>query len=486
MNTVAKGPTDKEQDVKTITKHFINGDFVDSLGTETMDLINPANGQVIGRVTLGNAEDARRAIRAAKVAFKSYSKSTLEERAKYLKALHDSIQARTEEHTAAMVEEYGGVLQFSRASAQRGAKAFLLAKDNLNKVAFERDVGVSHITLEAVGVAGLITPWNSNINAICTKVAAALAAGCTVVVKPSEFSAIQTQLVMECFAKAGLPPGVINIVNGRGDVVGAELTRSPDVMKISFTGSTVVGKSIARESVDLMKRVTLELGGKSANIILDDADLSKAIPFALMAAFMNNGQACIAGTRLLVPESKLEEVKIALKKAVSALKVGNPADADTAIGPLVSEKQWSRVQGYIQKGIEEGAEVLVGGLGRPQGLEAGFFIKPTVFVNVTSDMTIAKEEIFGPVLSVLAYRTEEEAIEIANATSYGLMGYVSSSSPTRARSVADQLEAGTVMINDFHYEPNAPFGGVKQSGVGRELGVYGIESYLEPKAVAGR
>ncbi len=269
-------------------------------------------------------------------------------------------------------------------------------------------------------------------------------------------------------------------------MVGTALTRSPDVMKISFTGSTVVGKSIARDSVDLMKRVTLELGGKSANIILDDADLSKAIPFALMAAFMNNGQACIAGTRLLVPENRLEEIKAALKKAVSALKVGNPANSDTTIGPLVFEKQWNRVQGYIKKGIDEGAEVLIGGLGRPQGLEAGYFIKPTVFVNVKSDMTIAKEEIFGPVFSVLTYKTEEEAIEIANSTAYGLMGYVSSSNQEHGKRGAEQIEAGTVMINDFHYEPNAPFGGVKQSGVGRELGVYGIESYLEPKAVAGR
>jgi aldehyde dehydrogenase (NAD+) len=472
--------------MKTITKHYINGDFVDSLGQETMDLINPSNGEIIGRVTLGNAEDARRAIRAAKTAFKSYSKSSLEERGRYLQQLHDAIQARTEEHTAIMVKEYGGIFQFATASAQRGAKAFLLAKENLSKVPFERDFGVSHVTMEPVGVAGLITPWNSNISSICTKVAAALAAGCTVVVKPSEFSALQTQLVMECFAKAGLPPGVINIVNGRGEIVGAELTKSPDVMKISFTGSTVVGKSIARDSVDLMKRVTLELGGKSAHIVLDDADLSKAIPFALMAAFMNNGQACIAGSRLLVPESRLEEVKAALKKTVSVLKVGNPADADTAIGPMVSEKQWNRVQSYIKKGIEEGAELLIGGLGRPEGLEAGYFTKPTVFVNVTNDMTIAKEEIFGPVLSVLTYKTDEEAIEIANASTYGLMGYVSSNSRERAKSVADRIEAGRVMINGFYDEPNAPFGGMKQSGIGRELGIYGIASFTETKAVAGR
>jgi aldehyde dehydrogenase (NAD+) len=274
-------------------------------------------------------------------------------------------------------------------------------------------------------------------------------------------------------------------VNGRGDVVGAEIARHPDIAKISFTGSTVVGKAIARGAIDTLKRVTLELGGKSPNVLLDDADLAEAIPLAVTLAFMNNGQACLAGTRLLVPKRRLEEAKALLGKAVAAVKVGDPRNADVQIGPMVTEKQYARVQSYIRLGVEEGAEVLVGGEGHPAGLEGGYFVKPTVFTGVTSNMRIAQEEIFGPVLSVLTYDTDDEAIRIANDTVYGLHAYVSSASPERAKRVSDQIVAGRVFVNGVYDEPLAPFGGFKQSGIGREFGTFGLEAYLEPKAIVG-
>jgi aldehyde dehydrogenase (NAD+) len=296
-------------------------------------------------------------------------------------------------------------------------------------------------------------------------------------------SAQQTQLITECLHEAGLPKGVFNIVNGLGEVVGAEISRNPDIAKISFTGSTNVGKIIAKEAINTMKRVTLELGGKSPNIILDDANFSEAIPLAIAAAYMNSGQACIAGTRLLVPENKLEEVKTLIKEVVSKTIVGDPKNETTSVGPMVSNKQYDRVQDYIETGINEGAEVLVGGLGKPEGLEKGNFVKPTVFIHVNNQMRIAREEIFGPVLSIITYKTEEEAIEIANDTTYGLQAYVSSSNKERAHKVASQINAGRVQINGIGHDPMAPFGGFKQSGIGREFGVLGLEAYLEPRAL---
>ncbi len=472
--------------MKTITTQYINGNFVDSRGKETLDLINPSNKQVIGRVTLGNEEDTRAAIRAAKEAFKTYSQSTLEERSRYLQQLHDAISARTDEHIASRIEEYGGVSGHSRASVAAAAKLFLNMKKSLSEVPFHKKLGQSEVLLKPVGVTGLITPWNSAIFMICNKVAPALAAGCTVVIKPSELSALQTLLLAECFDAAGLPPGVINVVNGLGDVVGHELTTHPDIAKVSFTGSTAVGKSIMRNAAETIKRVTLELGGKSAHIILDDADLAKAVPFSLAAGFMNNGQACIAGTRVLVPEHRLAEVKSAFLKAVPAFKVGYPSNAATVIGPLVSEKQYLRVQNYIRKGIEEGAEVLIGGEGHPEGLESGYFVKPTIFVNVSNDMTIAREEIFGPILAVITYKTEEEAIQIANDSIYGLQGWISTADEKRGKEIADRIEAGIVMVNqlyDLYDDAGVPAGGFKQSGIGREFGVYGIEEYLQTQAV---
>jgi aldehyde dehydrogenase (NAD+) len=374
-------------------------------------------------------------------------------------------------------------VQFAGLIVQSGVGAFLAAQQALQEMPLTRRWGKTTVTLEPVGVAGLITAWNANTLFICLKLASAVAAGCTVVIKPSELSALQTRVLIEALHEARLPTGLLNVVTGRGDVVGAELVRNPNVDKISFTGSVAVGESIMRDGAATMKRITLELGGKSPTILLDDAKLDEAIPAALGIAFMNSGQACAAGTRLLVPRKRLDAAKRAIVDAMRACTVGDPADPKNAIGPMVSQKQYERVQAYIRKGIEEGAEVLVGGEGRPRGLEAGYFVKPTVFVNVKNDMTIAREEIFGPVLSVIAYDSEDEAIAIANDSKYGLHAAVLGIDVQRARRVASQLRAGRVVINGMTDDPQAPWGGFKYSGVGREYGQYGIEAFLETRAI---
>src|SRR5712692_927058 len=469
--------------IKTITNHYIDGTFVESHGREVMDIIRPTNGKVIGRVTLGDEEDTRRAIAAAKRAFATFGKTTKEERAKFLRRLHEAASARIDDLTAAMIEEYGGVAQFSGLIVKSGVNAFAAAEQALDEIPWTRHWDKTTVTMEPVGVAGLITAWNANALFICLKLASAVAAGCTVVIKPSEMSSLQARVLVEALHEAGLPKGVLNVVTGLGTTVGAELVRNPEVNKISFTGSVGVGESIMRDGAATMKRVTLELGGKSPTILLDDAALDTAIPSALIMAFLNSGQACAAGTRLLVPRSRLDEVKRAIRHAMSMFTVGDPADPNTAIGPMVSQKQYERVQSYIRKGIEEGAEVLAGGEGHPAGLEAGYFMKPTVFVNVSNDMTIAQEEIFGPVLSVITYDTDEDAIRIANDSKYGLHGAVLGTDLTRARRAASQVRAGRVVINGMTDDPQAPWGGFKFSGVGREYGRYGIEAFLETRAI---
>ena len=471
--------------MRTIDKIYINGEFVTPHGTEMFDLINPSNSQLEGRVRLADIDDTRRAIAAARAAFPAFSRTTRAERGVWLQRLHDAVLARVEEAAAALVEEYGGTVAASMARARYTANMFLDVKRVMDQHEFVKTVGKSKVVLEPVGVVGIITPWNSSAWFVANKLATAISAGCTVVVKPSELSAWQTQILTECLHEAGLPPGVFNIVTGRGDVVGAELSTHPDINKISFTGSTAVGKTIARAAVDSMKRVTLELGGKGANLILDDANFEKAIPAAIQACFINNGQACIAGSRLLVPEHRLEQVKQLATAAAQAVKVGDPRDPSVTLGPIVTRKQYERVQRYIALGIEEGAELLTGGPGLPDGLQAGYFVKPTVFAQVTPGMTIAREEIFGPVLSILTYRTEDEAIAMANDTPYGLQAYVSSTDLARANQVASQLVAGRVHINGIHDDLIAPFGGFKQSGIGREFGPYGLDGYLEPKAILG-
>jgi len=469
--------------MKTIDRIYINGEFITPHGTEQFELISPTNNQLLGHVVLGDEEDAHLAIAAAVRAFAGFSQTSKEQRIVYLQRMHDAVKRRSAELTDVMVREYGGTRRFCEMSTRNCLDAIQAVIGSLRDIELVKPVGKTAVHLQPVGVTAIITPWNASNSFICNKLATALAAGCTAVIKPSEMSAWQTQVLLECLDEAGLPAGVFNVVNGRGDVVGNALTNHPDIAKISFTGSTVVGKMIARNAADTMKRVTLELGGKSPNILLDDADFSKAIPLALSAAFMNSGQACVAGTRLLVPGHKLEEVKALIRDAMTNIKVGDPDAEDTAIGPLVSKKQYERVQQYIRIGQEEGAELLTGGEGHPGGLEKGNFVKPTVFVNVNNQMRIAREEIFGPVLSVITYQSEEEAIAIANDTSYGLQAYVSSSDKERAYRVANQINAGRVLINGLFHDPQAPFGGFKQSGIGREYGVYGLEAYLEPKAI---
>ena len=469
--------------MKAITNHYIDGAFVESHGREVMDIVNPRNGKVIAKITLADEEDARCAIAAAKRAFKTYGRTTKRERSEILRRLHEVVSARVDDLTDVMVNEYGGTARFSRLIIEAAANVFLSAEKALQELPLTRSWGKTTVTLEPVGVAGLISPWNANSFFLSAKLASSLAAGCTAVMKPSELSALQTQAWLGCVDEAKLPKGLCNVVAGRGDVVGAELVRNPDVAKISFTGSVAVGKSIMRDGAATMKRVTLELGGKSPNILLDDADLKKAIPDALVIAFLNSGQACVAGTRLLVPKSRLDEVMRAIVEAIPDFPVGNPSDPKTAVGPMVNQQQYERVQSYIRKGIEQGADVLVGGEGHPKGLEAGYFVKPTVFVNVKNDMTIAREEIFGPVLCVIAYDDEEDAIRIANDTDFGLHAYVSSSDVNRARRVASRILAGRVAINGMLDDQQAPFGGFKHSGVGREFGTFGIEAFLEPRAI---
>src|ERR1700757_4221878 len=469
--------------IKTLTTHYIDGAFVESHGREVMDIIKPTNGQVIARVTLGDEEDTRRAIAAAKRAFADFGRTTKEERLRYLRQLHEAVAARVDELTAMMIEEYGGVARFARLIVESGVNAFAAAEKALQELPLKESWGKTTVTLEPVGVAGLITAWNANALFICLKLASAVAAGCTVVIKPSEFSSLQTRVLVEALNAAELPNGVFNVVTGLGTVVGAELVRNPDVAKISFTGSVAVGEAIMRDAAATMKRVTLELGGKPPTNLLEDAARDQAVPSALIMACLNSGQACAAGTRLLVPKSQLDEVKRAIREAMRSFTVGDPADRNIAVGPMVSQKQYERVESYIRRGIEEGAEVLVGGEGHPQGLDAGYFVKPTVFVNVKNEMTIAREEIFGPVLSVIAYDSEDEAIRIANDSKYGLHAAVLGTDVERARRVASQIRAGRVVINNMTDDPQAPWGGFKYSGVGREYGQYGIGAFLEPKAI---
>jgi aldehyde dehydrogenase (NAD+) len=464
-----------------ISKIYIDGEFVTPHGRELADLVNPATGKVIGQVQLADEVDAEAAVAAARRALPAWSATTKEERIAALRRLEAAVAAKRNEMLDAAVVEYGAPVR-NEWMADSAVSAFADMVTTLDSFEFTRQVGTATVEMAPVGVAGLISPWNSDVFFICDKLATALAAGCTAVIKPSEMSATQTHVLTQALHEARLPKGVFNIVTGRGDVVGTAITRHPDVAKISFTGSTAVGKVIFREAAETLKSLTLELGGKSPSIILDDADLETAVTGALQAGFANSSQACVAGTRILVQESQLEEVLAVAKEKMADFPVGDPNDPATAIGPMVSERQWERVQGYIRRGVEEGARIVAGGPGRPEGLADGYFVRPTLFADVTNDMTIAREEIFGPVLSVLTYRDDDDAVAIANDTSYGLHAYVFSSDPARARRIASRLEAGRVAINGG-YEPRSPFGGFKQSGIGREYGSYGLEGFLEPRSV---
>lgn len=468
-----------------IEQIFINGEFVTPHGTERFDLYNPATARVIGQVRLADEVDGERAIAAAKAAFPAWSQTSKAERIAALKRMHAAVVARHDELLEAVNEEYGAPASRSAWMASYPAEVIAQAIAALEAFEFTSDAGAATVQMVPLGVAGLITPWNSDAGFICGKLAVALAAGCTAVIKPSEMSALQTRVITEALADAALPPGVFNIVTGRGDRVGETLSRHPDVAKISFTGSTTTGKAILRNAAESFKRVTLELGGKSPTILLEDVDLTNAIPLVVQAGFMNSGQACVAGTRILVPQSRKAEIETALADAVAAVKSGDPRDNATEIGPMVSEKQWQRVQSYIRKGIDEGARLLAGGEGRPEGTQDGWFVRPTLFADVNNQMAIARDEIFGPVLCVIPYRDEAEAVAIANDTDYGLSAMVLGGDVARAHRVAQQIVSGRVLVNTLAHEPKAPFGGFKHSGVGREMGEWGIRAFMEPRSVVG-
>ncbi len=463
--------------MRHLSHAYIDGAFVPVQGSEVVDIINPATEGLIGTVTLGNRDDVRLAIAAAQRAQPAFGRTTKQERIDMLLRLQAAVLARTDEIREATIEEYGGPVSRSRWVSEYASQCFANAVKTLEAYAFTRQIGEATVVMEPVGVAALMTPWNSTAGSICSKLASAIAAGCACVIKPSELSPIQTQVIAEAIHDAGLPPGVVNIVSG------SEIGTHPGIAKISFTGSTPTGKAILRAGAETMKRVSLALTGKSATVILEDADLAQAISLALSAGFLNSGQACIAGTRILVPRARLAEAIERVKTTVAGLRVGDPRDPETVIGPLVNRAQYDRIQHFIRAGLEAGATLIAGGEGRPEKLARGYFVKPTVFANVRNDMQIAREEIFGPVLCLLTYDDEEEAVRIANDSAYGLQAYVFSSDPARARRVAGRLEAGGVLINAIRPALTAPFGGFKQSGLGREYGVFGLEAFLEAKSI---
>ena len=467
------------------TQFYINGEWVDPLAGKLLDVINPATEEPIGQVALGNADDVDRAVAAAAAAFDSYSQTTREERVDLLQRIIDVYKSRIPQVAAQISEEMGAPAALaSAAQAPAGLGHFMSTLSVLKRFEFEEDIGASRIIREPAGVCGLITPWNWPINQIACKVAPALAAGCTMVLKPSEVAPFNAILFAEVLDEAGVPPGVFNLVNGDGPTVGAAISSHPDIDMVSFTGSTRAGVEVARNAAPTVKRVAQELGGKSANIILDDADFGAAIARDVFGMCTNSGQSCNAPTRMLVPNSRMDEAAEIAKSAASKVKVGAPDAADTTIGPVVSAVQFEKIQGLIEKGIEEGARLECGGPGRPDGLNAGYYVRPTVFSHVTNDMTIAREEIFGPVLSLIGYDTDDDAVRIANDTAYGLSGYVSGDSD-RARNVARRIRTGNVHLNGAPVDNKAPFGGYKQSGNGREWGRYGFEEFLEVKAIMG-
>ena len=466
-------------------KFYINGEWVEPNGSDTVDVINPATEDVVGTIALGTHEDVDAAVAAAQNAFETFSQTTVEERLELLNKITEIIGSRSEDLATAITSEMGAPSGLAKA-AQAGTGLFHFATTAgiLANFNFEEELGKSLIVKEPVGVVGMITPWNWPINQIACKVAPALAAGCTMVLKPSEVAPLNAIIFAEVMHEAGVPPGVFNLVNGDGPTVGAYLSSHAGIDMMSFTGSTRAGIEVARNAAATVKRVAQELGGKSANIILDDANLEEAVGRDAFGMCMNSGQSCNAGTRMLVPNSKMEEAKAIAKASMEAVAVGDPTSDGTTIGPVVSEMQWNKIQGLIQAGIDEGAELVCGGLGRPDGLEKGYYVRPTLFANVTNDMQIAQEEIFGPVLVLIGYEDDDEAISIANDTVYGLAGYISGSHD-RAVQIARRIRTGNMHVNGAGPDFNAPFGGYKQSGNGREWGTHGLEEFMEVKAILG-
>ena len=467
-------------------KFYINGEWMLPADKSILDVINPATEEAFATISMGTAEDVDAAASAARAAFPEWSQSTVDERKAVIGKILAGMKERGEELAIAISNEMGAPMGLARtAQLGSGMGHFANILSVLENYEFEETRGSTRIVKEAAGVCGFITPWNWPLNQIACKVAPALAAGCTMVLKPSEIAPVSGYLLAEIIADSGLPAGVFNLVNGDGPTGGAAISAHPEIDVVSFTGSTRAGRAVAKAAADGIKRVTQELGGKSANIILDDApDFAKAVSGGIIGCFGNSGQSCNAPTRMLVPKARLAEAMEIATAAAAKATVGDPSDENTRLGPVVSELQFNKITALIEKGIEEGAELLVGGPGRPEGFDKGYYIRPTVFGNVTNDMTIAREEIFGPVLAILGYEDDADAVRIANDTEYGLSGYVSGE-PEHAERIARQLRTGMVHINGAGPDFSAPFGGYKKSGNGREWGVEGFEEYLETKSMMG-
>ncbi len=469
-------------------KFYIDGKWVEPAGKETFEVVNPATEQVSGKVALGSAADVDRAAKAARKAFASWSATSKQERLSVLGRIAEQYQKRQADLAAAISEEMGAPSALANGfQVGLGLGHLSTVIENLKSYEFEEQRGATLIAKEPVGVCGLITPWNWPMNQIAVKVFPALAMGCTVILKPSESSPYSAQIFAEILDAAAVPAGVFNLIQGTGPSVGVPLSSHPEVDMISFTGSNRAGAAIAKNAADTVKRVAQELGGKGPNIILDDSAFAANVAGGVASMMGNSGQTCSAPSRMLVPKARMEEAIRVAQEAASKVTVGDPSGS-FSIGPVVSKAQFDKIQGYIQKGIEEGAKLVAGGPGRPDGLKTGFYVKPTVFANVTNDMTIAREEIFGPVLTILGYDDLEQAVEIANDTEYGLASYVQSAERSedleKARAVARKIRSGWVVINDG-FDFNAPFGGYKKSGNGREWGDHGFQEYLETKAILG-
>lgn len=468
------------------TEFFINGQWVKPKGELTLDVINPANEDVAATIALGNKEDVDLAVEAARKAFETYSQTSREERIALLEKIIAVMTKRQPDLAQAISTEMGAPATLAKtAQAPSGIGHFATALDALKEFEFEEEIGTTLVVKEPIGVCGLITPWNWPLNQMACKVAPALATGCTMILKPSEVAPLSALILAEILEEAGVPAGVFNLVNGDGPTVGAAMSGHPGIDMMSFTGSTGAGRQVMKAGADTIKRVALELGGKSANILLDDVNFEKMVGHAVMSCMNNSGQSCNAPTRLLVPNSRMDEVAEIAKAVAAKVKAGDPNAEDTVIGPVVSKAQWSKIQGLIQDGIGEKAKLIVGGPDRPEGLTKGYYVKPTIFSHVTNDMTIAREEVFGPVLVIIGYENDDEAVRIANDTNYGLSGYVSSNDLDRARNVARRIRTGMVHLNGAPLDSKAPFGGYKESGNGREWGHYGFDDFLEIKSIFG-
>jgi aldehyde dehydrogenase (NAD+) len=472
--------------MREMLKFYIDGEWVDPVTENPVEVINPATEEPCGRISLGSAADVDHAVAAATGAAGGFAASTREQRVELLESVLAEFAKRHDDIAEAIMDEMGAPWGLAKgAQAGSGPQHIKAAIRALKTFEFEERNRTTLIVREPIGVCALITPWNWPVNQVVCKVAPALAAGCTMVLKPSEIAPFDAMIFAEVLDAAGVPAGVFNLVNGDGPGVGTALSQHPDVAMVSFTGSTRAGVAVAQNAAPTVKRVAQELGGKSANILLDDADFDKAVRAGAEECFDNTGQSCNAPTRMLVPRDRMQEAASIAAEVATSIRVGDPRGEGIEVGPLVSGQQWTKVQDLIRKGIDEGATLVAGGTGRPEGLEKGWYARPTVFADVSNDMTIASEEIFGPVLSIIPYDNEDEAVEIANDTPYGLSGYVSSGSLDRARRIAARLHTGMVHINGAHLDSMAPFGGYKQSGNGREWGAHGIEEFLEIKSIYG-